>query len=64
MKYSKINALRKLSAALWDEENFIISLDHEHYTSYIKGKLQQLFIFIACLILPLIMVYSLLGSQS
>ena len=44
-KYNKINLLRKLSAALWDEDNFIISLDHEHYTSYIQVKLQQLFLF-------------------
>lgn len=34
-KYNKINQLRKLSAALWDEENFIISLDHDHYTDHI-----------------------------
>ncbi|XP_062227479.1 uncharacterized protein LOC133925635 [Phragmites australis] len=35
-KYNKINQLRKLSAALWDEDNFIISLDHEHYADYVK----------------------------
>ncbi|KAJ1284199.1 hypothetical protein BS78_03G186800 [Paspalum vaginatum] len=34
-KYNKINKLRNLSAALWDEDNFIISLDHEHYTEYV-----------------------------
>src|SRR6266540_375780 len=34
-KYNKINQLRKLSVALWDEDDFIISLDHEHYTDYI-----------------------------
>ncbi|WVZ58505.1 hypothetical protein U9M48_008776 [Paspalum notatum var. saurae] len=33
-KYNKINQLRNLSAALWDEDNFIISLDHEHYTAH------------------------------
>lgn len=31
-----MNKLRNHSAALLDEENFIISLDHEHYTDYIK----------------------------
>ncbi|XP_040381130.1 uncharacterized protein LOC107304789 [Oryza brachyantha] len=35
-KYSKIADLRKLSGALWDEENFIISLDHKHYADHIK----------------------------
>ncbi|OEL38899.1 hypothetical protein BAE44_0000083 [Dichanthelium oligosanthes] len=35
-KYNRINHLMKLSVAIWDEENFIISLDHEHYTSYIQ----------------------------
>ncbi|KAJ1287435.1 hypothetical protein BS78_02G009400 [Paspalum vaginatum] len=34
-KYNKINQLRNLSAALWDEDNFIISLDHEPYTEYV-----------------------------
>ena len=37
-KYAKINRLRKVSGALWDEDNFIISLDHEHYTDYIQVK--------------------------
>ncbi|CAM0910182.1 unnamed protein product [Alopecurus aequalis] len=34
-KYKKIVKLKKLSGAGWDEEKFIIVLDHEHYTSYI-----------------------------
>ncbi|KAL6598235.1 hypothetical protein ACP70R_046400 [Stipagrostis hirtigluma subsp. patula] len=34
--YKKINSLRKISAAGWDENNYIITLDHEHYTSYVK----------------------------
>ncbi|RLM99051.1 uncharacterized protein C2845_PM06G00020 [Panicum miliaceum] len=34
-KYAKINQLRKLSAAIWDEDSFIISLDHEHYTGHL-----------------------------
>ncbi|KAL6593934.1 hypothetical protein ACP70R_048835 [Stipagrostis hirtigluma subsp. patula] len=35
-KYTTINRLRKLSAAGWDEDNFIITLDHEHYTNHVK----------------------------
>jgi hypothetical protein len=38
-KYTKINQLRNLSAALWDEDLFIISLDHEHYTNHFEVKL-------------------------
>ncbi|KAL6615498.1 hypothetical protein ACP70R_037768 [Stipagrostis hirtigluma subsp. patula] len=34
--YKKINSLRKISAAGWDENNYIITLDHEHYTNYVK----------------------------
>jgi hypothetical protein len=30
-KYTRINYLKNLSAALWDENEFIVSLDHEHY---------------------------------
>ncbi|KAJ1254726.1 hypothetical protein BS78_K336700 [Paspalum vaginatum] len=36
-KYTKINQLRKISAAIWDEDNFVISLDHERYTEYIEA---------------------------
>ncbi|OEL18347.1 hypothetical protein BAE44_0020634 [Dichanthelium oligosanthes] len=35
-RYQKINRLRNLSAANFDEENFIITLDAEHYSDYIK----------------------------
>ncbi|KAF2951734.1 hypothetical protein DAI22_01g284700 [Oryza sativa Japonica Group] len=35
-KFSKINRLRKVSAAGWDEKNFIITLDDEHYNGYIE----------------------------
>ncbi|KAG8081976.1 hypothetical protein GUJ93_ZPchr0014g47128 [Zizania palustris] len=35
-KYVGMNKLKNLSAALWNEDNYIISLEHEHYTSYIK----------------------------
>jgi hypothetical protein len=30
-KYTRINYLKNLSAALWDEDEFIVSLDHDHY---------------------------------
>jgi hypothetical protein len=35
-KYSRINYLRNLSGALWDENQFILSFDHEHYTNYFE----------------------------
>jgi hypothetical protein len=35
-KWEMIIKLKTLSGALWDEEKFMISLDHEHCTSYIK----------------------------
>ncbi|XP_025880493.1 uncharacterized protein [Oryza sativa Japonica Group] len=35
-KFSKINRLRKVGAAGWDEKNFIITLDDEHYNGYIE----------------------------
>ncbi|OEL22646.1 hypothetical protein BAE44_0016335 [Dichanthelium oligosanthes] len=39
-RYQKINKLRNLSAANFDEENFIITLDAEHYNEYIKVLLK------------------------
>ena len=35
-KYKQIVHLKSLSGALWDEDNFMIVLDHEHYTNHIK----------------------------
>ena len=35
-KFAKINRLRKLSAAGWDEDNFIITLDAEHYNNHVQ----------------------------
>ncbi|XP_040256582.1 uncharacterized protein [Aegilops tauschii subsp. strangulata] len=35
-KYKEIVHLKSLSGALWDEDNFMIVLDHEHYTNHIK----------------------------
>ena len=47
-RYSKIHRLRRLSAAGWDEENFIITLDAEHYNSYIQVFMSQVFNFDNC----------------
>ncbi|PUZ45973.1 hypothetical protein GQ55_7G006100 [Panicum hallii var. hallii] len=33
-KYTRINYLKNLSAALWYEDEFIVSLDHDHYKGY------------------------------
>ncbi|WVZ76836.1 hypothetical protein U9M48_024765 [Paspalum notatum var. saurae] len=33
-KFQKLNRLRKISASGWDETNFIITLDEEHYDLY------------------------------
>ncbi|KAG8087517.1 hypothetical protein GUJ93_ZPchr0010g11008 [Zizania palustris] len=38
-KYSRINYLKNLSAAGWDEVDFIVTFDHEHYTNHFEdGK--------------------------
>ncbi|VAI54562.1 unnamed protein product [Triticum turgidum subsp. durum] len=34
--YKEIVHLKSLSGALWDEDNFMIVLDHENYTNHIK----------------------------
>lgn len=36
-KYAKINRLRKLSASGWDEDNFVITLDAEHYNNHVEA---------------------------
>ncbi|PUZ56995.1 hypothetical protein GQ55_5G393100 [Panicum hallii var. hallii] len=36
-RYVKINQLKSLSGALWDEEQYIISLDHEHYRNHFES---------------------------
>jgi hypothetical protein len=33
-KYTRIKYLKNLSVALWDENEFIVSLDHEHYKEH------------------------------
>ncbi|CAD6337270.1 unnamed protein product [Miscanthus lutarioriparius] len=35
-KFAKITRLRKLSVAGWDEINFIITIDDEHYNGYVQ----------------------------
>ncbi|KAG8065014.1 hypothetical protein GUJ93_ZPchr0004g39455 [Zizania palustris] len=38
-KYSRINYLKNLIAAGWDEVDFIVTFDHEHYTNHFEdGK--------------------------
>jgi hypothetical protein len=34
-RYAKILRLRKLSAASWDEDSYMITLDVEHYVGYV-----------------------------
>jgi len=38
-KWAKILKLKKLSAALFDEDNCMITLDVEHYNGHVKVKL-------------------------
>ncbi|KAL5664764.1 hypothetical protein ACJX0J_024872, partial [Zea mays] len=35
-RYAKINRLRKLSVASWNEDNYMLTLDHEHYANYVQ----------------------------
>ena len=35
-RFAKISRLRRLSATGWDENNCIITLDDEHYNSYVQ----------------------------
>jgi hypothetical protein len=35
-KYVRINYLRNLSVAGWDEDNFIVSFHHDHYTNHME----------------------------
>jgi methionine salvage enolase-phosphatase E1 len=54
-KYTKINQLRKISGAIWDEDHFIISLDHDNYTSYMEVTLytsSKLYFFIVNIFTP------------
>jgi hypothetical protein len=38
-KYTRIKYLKNLSAALWDENEFIVSLDHEHYKEHMAVRI-------------------------
>lgn len=40
--WAKVEKLKKMSAALWDEDTCTIRLDHEHYTGHIKVILLHL----------------------
>jgi hypothetical protein len=57
-KYSRINQLRNLSVALWNEDLFIISLNHEHYTNHFEVKYCHCLYFITCIAADL---YILIG---
>ncbi|AQK69749.1 10A19I.15 [Zea mays] len=37
-RWVKVCKLKDISGALWDEDNFVISLEEGHYAAYIKGK--------------------------
>ncbi|KAJ1288927.1 hypothetical protein BS78_02G126200 [Paspalum vaginatum] len=37
MKWIRVVKLRELSGALWDEDNFMITLEDEHYKGHIKA---------------------------
>jgi hypothetical protein len=50
-KYTRINYLKNLSAALWNKDEFIISFDHEHYTNHFEV------IYAAKILLPMVMSY-------
>ncbi|KAL5649468.1 hypothetical protein ACJX0J_040277, partial [Zea mays] len=36
-RWVKVCKLKDISGALWDEDNFVISLEEGHYAAYIKG---------------------------
>ena len=44
----------KLSAAGWDEDNFIITLDHEHYTNHVAVRTETTYHAFTCYIIILI----------
>jgi cupin superfamily acireductone dioxygenase involved in methionine salvage len=50
-KYTRINYLMNLSAALWDEDQFIITFDHEHYTNHFEVRCVAAFFFYLFLLL-------------
>jgi hypothetical protein len=37
-KWVKVCKLKDISGALWDEDNFVISLEEGHYAAYIKVR--------------------------
>lgn len=65
-RYAKINRLRKLSAASWNEDNYMITLDHEHYANYVQVSLflHVLLLYFSILLLhvPLLVLLPLFFS--
>jgi hypothetical protein len=60
-KYSRINYLRNLSGALWDEDQFILSFDHEHYTNHFEVNMWlYLCIFFVSVVVVLYVIIVLL----
>jgi len=35
-RWIRVTKLRELSGALWDEENYMITLEEEHYNGHVK----------------------------
>jgi hypothetical protein len=58
-RYAKINRLRKLSAASWNEDNYMITLDHEHYANYVQVSLflHVLLLYFSILLLHVLLIY-------
>jgi hypothetical protein len=50
-RYTRINYLKNLSTALWNEDEFIISFDHEYYTNHFEV------IYVAKILLSMVMSY-------
>jgi hypothetical protein len=46
-RWVKVCKLKDISGALWDEDNFVISLEEGHYAAYIKVRTKH-FPFLTC----------------
>jgi hypothetical protein len=49
--YTRINYLKNLCAAGWDEDEFIVTFDHEHYANHFEV------IYVAEILLATVMPY-------
>jgi hypothetical protein len=47
-KYTRINYLKNLNAALWNEDEFIVTFDHEHYTNHFEVIYVVQYVLIVC----------------